>query len=187
MKPRIGPSAVAAATLALFLAAACARAKDDVPPDAATPSASDASAAPPSAAASGGAPSSVDAPPAAPTASPSTPAPADAPKLSLHDGMEALSDAGTEEALETWAKGGAVDFDAAAKLGALIRTTQARIDWSTAKKRDRNPADFDRIVVDVQDLCFELEKAAAARDAAQVGKVSDRLVQRCVDCHLAYK
>jgi hypothetical protein len=106
---------------------------------------------------------------------------------SLHDGMEFLSDAHAEEVLEGFVKGEGLDAEKIASLAALIRASCDRIDWTTAKKRGKNPADFDLHVADVRRLAEDL--GAAALDGAfdRVPGTADKLIQRCVDCHTVYK
>ena len=125
--------------------------------------------------------SESEAAPAAPVAAPSTAG------VPVHDAMETLSHAGVEDLLDAWSQAPQPDGGKLREAVALTQTTLASIDWTTWKKREKNPADFDATAADARKLADALAAVAAGDDAAAKVERAKALISRCFDCHINYK
>jgi hypothetical protein len=126
-----------------------------------------------------------------PTEAASAPAtaPASAPArtLSLHDGMSKVEDSDLEGSLESWAEGKDIDFEKVIKRTSVYLDIAGKVRWNDNKKRERDPADHDRIVRESIEKATALVEAARAKNEAQVKERSELLIRRCTDCHNKYK
>jgi hypothetical protein len=169
---------------ASFLIAACAA------PSANEPSTQDPSTAP-EGTSEATTPAVAESPPAAPASddplAAHLPVGLKAAPWTLKDGMDHFEDLHAEENLEAWAKSPPADTTPVARLAATALAVAERVDWTTAKKRPKNPTDFDHHVDEMRTHARQLGLAALAGDPGLIAARSDRLIQRCVDCHLAYK
>jgi hypothetical protein len=119
---------------------------------------------------------------------PPPPPAADPPRtLALENGMERVSDAGLEESLEAWADGKEFKLDHVIKRTGVFLEVAPIIKWEDHKKREKNPADHDRIVRESIEKAKELVAAAKAGKTDDIKPLSDQLLQLCVDCHTTYK
>jgi hypothetical protein len=101
--------------------------------------------------------------------------------------MERVSDADLEGSLERWAEGKDIDLEHVIKRTGVFVEVASQIKWDESKKREKNPADHDRLVAEARSRARELLTAAEAGKTDQIKPLADRLLQVCVDCHLGYK
>ena len=107
--------------------------------------------------------------------------------LDLANGMELVSDSDLEGSLERWADGKDINLDHVIKRTSVYLDVAAKVKWDDNKKRERNAADHDRIVRESVEKAEILVAAARAGQTDRISSLSDVLLQRCVDCHTAYK
>jgi hypothetical protein len=180
------PALIAIVLLAFFTVCGCSSSRRSPAPQAsATPSGQpfgQPSPAPPAA-------TSPAEPPAPPPADPPPPAPAPEPArtLSLEDGMKKVDDAGLEDSLEAWAAGKELDFNHVIKRTGVFLDIAPKVKWDDNKKRERDPADHDRIMREAVEKATALVAAARASNADQVKELSELLIRRCTECHKKYK
>lgn len=103
----------------------------------------------------------------------------------LHNGMSMIERIHAEEKLEAWAKGGNIDPPLVLEFTARLSNVLSRIDWKDSKKRERNPADYDRLVS--ESITGTKALYGHANSPAEFKKTADALLQSCVDCHTLYR
>jgi hypothetical protein len=59
--------------------------------------------------------------------------------------------------------------------------------WTDAEKRERDPADYDRIVTESLAHAKNLVAAAMEGKTDQIKPLAELLIQRCTECHNKYK
>jgi hypothetical protein len=195
----VKPALIALALLVFFAAEACSddRAAPKTPPTVEAPSTRPAMGPPTSGPPTSGPPPSgppPSPPPAAtrpataPVAKPPESAPvADANKIPLEKGMHQVEDAGLEESLEAWADGKDIDLKHVIKRTGVYVKVWHEVRWTDAKKRERDPADYDRIVTESLAHAKNLVAAAVEGKTDQIKPLAELLIQRCIDCHNKYK
>jgi hypothetical protein len=190
----VKPALIAIALFVLFLAEACSthrhsgsRASPPPPPpsEAAPPPAVTEPAPPP--------PPPPPTPPTKtevpPPQKPVEPAPAvpDANKISLEKGMKQVEDSDLEGSLEKWAEGQEIDLKHVIKRTGVYVKVWHEVRWTDAKKRERDPADYDKLVNESLVYAKQLVDAATAGKTDQIKPIASQLADRCFGCHNKYK
>jgi len=127
--------------------------------------------------------------PASQPASRPTSQPESAPQrtMALKEGMQKVDDMDLEGSLESWAAGKDIDFGHVIKRTGVFLDIAAKVKWDDNKKRERDPADHDRIVKESVERAQALVESARASNEAQVKERSELLIRRCTECHNKYK
>jgi len=101
--------------------------------------------------------------------------------------MEKVNDAGVEDSLEKWAEGKDINLEHVIKRVGVFVDVASKIKWDGNEKRERNPADHDRIGREATEKAKLLVAAAKEGKTDQIKPLSDQLITLCVDCHTKYK
>lgn len=185
------PALIALALLLIFVAEACSshrhssRVAPPPPPPSAPPTDSQMPPPPPPPPAATQV-KPVEPKPAEPK--PADPAPvAEANKIPLEKGMKKVEDADLEGSLELWADGKEIDLQKVIKRTGVYVKVWHEVRWADAQKRERDPANYDRIVAESILHARNLVAAATDGKTDQIKPLAELLIRRCTECHNKYK